>query len=131
MSRRREFELEKMSADGLRDLVRQCDRRVRALRAPHAKARREWADLRTRAQAELAHRSGWETPQQRRCECGARDCDAVVYMTWDEQDRTDHTARDAPRRWALAPGHTPRGAVRSREIERTDRFVIFEIEEDI
>jgi hypothetical protein len=23
----------------------------------------------------------------RRCECGAKDCDAVVYMTWEEQDR--------------------------------------------
>jgi hypothetical protein len=46
-------------------------------------------------------------------------------MTWEEQDRTDHT----PRRWALAPGHSPRGGVRSRVIEETDRFVVIEIDE--
>jgi hypothetical protein len=42
--------------------------------------------------------TGWEVPQARRCECGADDCDAVIYMTWQEQDRTDH----APKRWAIA-----------------------------
>ena len=70
--------------------------------------------------------TGWETPRPRRCECGAVDCAAVVYMTWDEQDRTDHT----PRRWAIAVGHTPRGGVRWRVIEETDRFLIVEIDAD-
>jgi hypothetical protein len=46
-------------------------------------------------------------------------------MTWEEQDRADHT----PRRWAIAPGHTPRGGVRW-VIEETDRFVIVEIDEE-
>jgi hypothetical protein len=48
----------------------------------------------------------------------------VIYMTWEEQDRADHT----PRRWAIAPGHTPRGGVHWRVIEETDRFVIVEID---
>jgi hypothetical protein len=131
MSRRREFDVAKMSADSLRALIRECDNRIRALQAPYAKARREWADLRTRADAELARRSGWETPRPRRCECGAADCDGVVYMTWDEQDRADHTPPGAPLRWVVAPGHTPRGGIRPRMIERTDRFAIFEIEDDV
>jgi hypothetical protein len=46
-------------------------------------------------------------------------------MTWDEQDRADH----APRRWAIAPGHTPRGGRRWRVVEETDRFVIVEVDE--
>jgi hypothetical protein len=46
-------------------------------------------------------------------------------MTWDEQDRADHT----PKRWAIAPGHTPRGGARWRVIEETDRYVIVEIDE--
>ena len=46
-------------------------------------------------------------------------------MTWAEQDRTDHT----PRRWAIAPSHTPRGVARWRVIEETERFVIIEIGE--
>jgi hypothetical protein len=46
-------------------------------------------------------------------------------MTWDEQDRADHAAR----RWAIAPGHTPRGGVRWRLIEETERFLIVEIDE--
>jgi hypothetical protein len=70
--------------------------------------------------------TGWETPKPRRCECGANACDAVIYMTWEEQDRTDHT----PRRWAIAPGHKPRGGVRWRLIEETDRFVVVEIDEE-
>jgi hypothetical protein len=130
MSRGRQYDLQNMSADSLHALIRHCESRVRALRAPHAKARREWADLRRRAQAELAGRSGWEAPQRRRCECGAADCDAVVYMTWDEQDRTDHTPRDTPRRWAIAPGYSPRDGVRWQVIEHTDRFVIVEIDEE-
>jgi hypothetical protein len=69
--------------------------------------------------------SGWKTPRARRCECGAADCDAVIHMTWDEQDRADHM----PNRWAIAPGHTPHGGLRSRVIEETDRFVIVEVEE--
>jgi hypothetical protein len=69
--------------------------------------------------------TGWETPQARRCECGAADCDAVIYMTWDEQDRADHV----PRRWAIARSHLPRGGVRWRVVEESDRFVIVEIDE--
>ena len=69
--------------------------------------------------------TGWETPQARRCECGAADCDAVIYMTWDEQDRADHV----PRRWAIARGHLPWGGVRWRVVEESDRFVIVEIDE--
>jgi hypothetical protein len=69
--------------------------------------------------------TGWDVPQARRYECGADDCDAVIYMTWDEQDRADH----APKRWAIAPGHTPRGGVRWRLIEETERFLIVEIDE--
>jgi len=52
-------------------------------------------------------------------------------MTWDEQDRADHTPPGAVSRWVVAPGHTPRGGVRSRAIEQTDRFVIFEIEDQV
>jgi hypothetical protein len=70
--------------------------------------------------------TGWETPQARRCECGAADCDAVIHMTWEEQDRADHV----PHRWTIAPGHTPRGAARWRAIEETDRFVTVEIDEE-
>ena len=70
--------------------------------------------------------TGWDTPQARRCECGGAECDAVVYMTWEEQDRTDH---HVPQHWAIAPGHVPRGGVRWRVIEETDRFVIVEIDE--
>jgi hypothetical protein len=46
-------------------------------------------------------------------------------MTWEEQDRADH----APRRWAVAPRHKPRGGVHWRVIEETGRFVIVEVEE--
>jgi len=46
-------------------------------------------------------------------------------MTWDEQDRADHV----PRRWAIARGHLPRGGVRWRVVEESDRFVIVEIDE--
>jgi hypothetical protein len=128
MSRRREFDVRNMSVDSLHRLIRQCNERVRTLRAPHAKARREWSDLRRRARAELAQRSGWNTPQRRGCECGAADCEAVVYMTWDEQDRADHTPPGTPIRWTVAPGHIPRGG-KLCIIEETDRFVIVEIEE--
>jgi hypothetical protein len=69
--------------------------------------------------------TGWETPQARRCECGAADCDAVIFMTWDEQDRADHV----PQRWTIARGHTPHGDARWRVVEETDRFVIVEIDE--
>jgi hypothetical protein len=62
---------------------------------------------RARRRTDLAElTTGWETAQPRRCECGAADCNAVIYMTWEEQDRTDHV----PKRWAIAPGHTPRPA---------------------
>jgi hypothetical protein len=83
-------------------------------------------DRARRARDLLELTTGWETPQRRRCECGGADCDAVIYMTWEEQDRADHT----PRRWAIASGHTPRGGVRWRVIEETDRFVIVEVDEE-
>jgi hypothetical protein len=69
--------------------------------------------------------SGWETPQVRRCECGAADCDAVIFMTWDEHDRADHV----PQRWTIARGHTPHGGADWRIVEETDRFVIVEVDE--
>jgi hypothetical protein len=70
--------------------------------------------------------TGWDSPQSRRCECGAADCDAVIYMTWEEQDRADHVER----RWAIAPGHTPRGGISWRIVEQHERFVIVEVEEE-
>jgi hypothetical protein len=69
--------------------------------------------------------TGWETPRARRCECGAADCDAVIYMSWDEQDRADHVLRG----WTIARGHIPRGGASWRVVEETDRFVIVEIDE--
>ena len=70
--------------------------------------------------------TGWETPRARRCECGAAACDAVIFMTWDEQDRADHV----PQRWTIARGHTPMGGARWRIVEETDRFVTVEIEDE-
>jgi hypothetical protein len=46
-------------------------------------------------------------------------------MKWDEQDRTDHFHK----RWAIAPGHIPRGGASWRVVEETERYVIVEIEE--
>jgi hypothetical protein len=43
----------------------------------------------------------------------------------EEQDRADHVER----RWAIAPGHVPRGGKSWRVIEEHERFVIVEVEE--
>jgi hypothetical protein len=56
MTRKREYEVETMKADELRALIAECDRRVRALQAPYAKARREWGALGQRARRELERR---------------------------------------------------------------------------
>jgi len=47
-------------------------------------------------------------------------------MTWEEQDRADHV----PRRWTIAPGHTPQGARSWRVVEEHERFLIVEVDED-
>ena len=47
-------------------------------------------------------------------------------MTWDEEDRADHV----PGRWAIHPGHTPRGGLSWSVVEETARFVIVEVEEE-
>jgi hypothetical protein len=46
-------------------------------------------------------------------------------MTFEEQDRVDH----AVGRWVVFPGHEPRGGRRWRVVEETDRFVVFDVEE--
>jgi hypothetical protein len=56
MTRKREYEVETMKDDELHSLVAECERRVRALQAPYAKARREWAALGRRARRELERR---------------------------------------------------------------------------
>jgi hypothetical protein len=61
----------------------------------------------------------------RRCECGAIDCVAVIEMTWAEQDEVDH----ANGRWAVLPGHEPRGGRNWHIVQETDRFVVVEVEE--
>ena len=70
--------------------------------------------------------SGFDALRTRRCECGAADCVATVEMTWDEEDRADHV----PGRWAIHPGHTPRGGLSWSVVEETARFVIVEVEEE-
>lgn len=61
----------------------------------------------------------------RRCECGAADCNAVVEMTFEEQDAVDHVGG----RWVVFPGHEPLGGRRWTVVEETDRFVIVDVEE--
>ena len=56
MTKRQEWDVAAMTEAELRALVARCNRRERELRAPHAKARREWVALRGRAEAELAKR---------------------------------------------------------------------------
>jgi hypothetical protein len=51
--KRREWNLRGMDAAELRALVAECNRRERSLKAPHAKARRGWTELRAEAEAEL------------------------------------------------------------------------------
>jgi hypothetical protein len=62
--------------------------------------------------------------RNRRCECGAADCTAIIQMTWAEQDRADHTGG----RWSVSPGHEPRGARSWHVIEATNRYVIVEVD---
>ena len=69
---------------------------------------------------------GFDALRTRRCECGAAECDAIIEMTWAEQDRADHVER----RWTLHPDHTPRGARRWTVVEQTDRYLIVEVEEE-
>jgi len=61
----------------------------------------------------------------RRCECGDADCTATIDMTWAEQDRADHVDG----RWAISPSHTPRGGASWRVIEKSDRYLIVEVDE--
>ena len=68
---------------------------------------------------------GMDGVRTRRCECGAADCVAVLEMTWAEQDEADHVDG----RWAILPGHTPRGGRSWRTVRETDRFVLVEVEE--
>jgi hypothetical protein len=72
------------------------------------------------------NRIGLDALRTRRCECGAKECDAVIEMTWLEQDRADHVDG----RWAIHPDHTPRGGRRWSVIEKTERFAIVEVEEE-
>jgi hypothetical protein len=69
---------------------------------------------------------GFDALRSRRCECGAADCNAVVRMSWEEQDAVDHVSG----RWAVAPGHVLRGAASSRVVAETDRYVVFEAVEE-
>ena len=54
---KREWNLAAMSVDELRALIARCNRMEKVLKAPYAKGRREWTDLRARAEAELSKRS--------------------------------------------------------------------------
>jgi hypothetical protein len=63
--------------------------------------------------------------RKRRCECGAIDCVAVIEMTWAEQDEIDH----ADGWWVVVPGHEPQGGRSWRIVQKTDRFVVVEVEE--
>jgi len=56
MSKRQEWKLAAMSEDELRALIARCNRQERVLKAPHAKARRDWTALRAKAEAELTTR---------------------------------------------------------------------------
>ena len=56
VTRKREYDIERMTTDALRALVAQCERSVRSLRAPYAKGRRQWASLGDRARRELERR---------------------------------------------------------------------------
>ena len=71
---------------------------------------------------------GFDALRTRRCECGAADCDAVVQITWAEEDAADHgPARNL---WIVHPGHTVRGARSWRVVEENERFVVVEAEEE-
>ena len=57
MSKRRVHNFKTMTDGELRDLVRECNRMERLLKAPHAKGRRMWTLARAQAEAELDRRS--------------------------------------------------------------------------
>jgi hypothetical protein len=69
---------------------------------------------------------GFEALRTRRCECGAEDCNAIIEMTWAEQDEVD---LGSPELWIVAPGHEPQGARSWRIVRETDRFVVVAVEE--
>jgi hypothetical protein len=60
MSKSRVWNLKAMSVAELRALIAQCNQKERLLKAPHAKARRGWVDLRKRAETELETRESDE-----------------------------------------------------------------------
>jgi hypothetical protein len=57
MSKRRVHEFKTMTDQELHDLIHECDRMERLLKAPHAKARRGWTATREQASAELQRRA--------------------------------------------------------------------------
>jgi hypothetical protein len=63
----------------------------------------------------------------RRCECGAADCEAIVEISWKEQDEVDHA--DTSTWWIVSPEHEPQGGRSWRVVRETDRFVVVEVEE--
>ena len=69
---------------------------------------------------------GFDALRTRRCECGAADCEAVIEISWAEQDEVDH---GSPELWIVAPGHEPQGAKTWRTVGETDRFVVVEVQE--
>jgi hypothetical protein len=56
MAKQREWNLPAMDEAQLRALIARCNRMEKTLKAPHAKARRGWTELRGDAEAELARR---------------------------------------------------------------------------
>jgi hypothetical protein len=69
-----------------------------------------------------------ERLHQRRCECGAADCTAVIEATWEEQDAVEHSGRNL---WMIAPDHELRGAREAVVLSTNERFsVVLAIEED-
>ena len=68
---------------------------------------------------------GMDALHTRRCECGAVDCDAVIEMTWAEQDEVDRTDGW----WVVRPGHEPQGGRSWRTVQETDRFAVVEVVE--
>jgi hypothetical protein len=60
----------------------------------------------------------------RRCECGAADCTAEIWMSWEEQDAVDHDTRNL---FAVTPGHELTGPEECLVVSRNDRFVVVEV----
>jgi hypothetical protein len=73
---------------------------------------------------------GFDALRERRCECGAAACTAVIQISWHEADLVDHHL--SGRQWLVAPGHEPQGGKGWRVVKETERFVVVEIaEEDV